>query len=314
MTTIQKVVLGVLAVGALVFGGLLVLRQEQIPEQSTGRGPEMIVADLKTLTAEVDALQSVAGADCTNRESVLGEINTLEKQLADLLQERKEWLDSVPELPELTPEMMGMENPLGRPGSEVPELTPDVPPLPDVDIEVLGSEAPELTSDVPPLPDVDIVVTDGEYIPELPHIDGGNPGSEVPELTSDVPPLPEIDEMNIINPNEYIFQMDDYARAIEEKLQALKTLCHKEESPVKKKVISDQCSDACKRHKDCAEYTEDVTPADLEDAYTACMEECATWPKEMITCINRVDIRTPNDCVSFVQCQLPQYYEKTYAQ
>jgi len=50
----------------------------------------------------------------------------------------------------------------------------------------------------------------------------------------------------------------------------------------------------------------------LTDAYNTCMEECPTWPKEMIKCINAVDIKTPNDCVSFVQCQLPQLYEERY--
>ena len=98
-------------------------------------------------------------------------------------------------------------------------------------------------------------------------------------------------------------------RKIKNLLQELKTLCPEEEN---KKVISDKCSDACQRHKDCAAYTEDVTAADLTDAYNTCMEECPTWPKGMIKCINAVDIKTPNDCVSFVQCQVPQLYEERY--
>jgi hypothetical protein len=254
---------------------------------------------------------------------------------------------NVPPLPDITPDNI-IESPI-RPGSEVPELTADVPPLPDIDfdnIEIIeapirpGLEAPELTPNVPPLPDVKIEVIGepSEYIPEMPEINTGRPGSEVPELTSDVPPLPEIDsdsieiidspgipgseipeltsdvpplpeisEDAIIDPNEYIFQMDDYEQKIQALLQELKDLC--KEDP---KVTSDKCSDACKRYKDCAAYTEDVTEADLIDAYDTCMEECVTWPQEKIKCINAITIKAPNDCVSFVNCQLPQHYEETY--
>jgi len=87
-------------------------------------------------------------------------------------------------------------------------------------------------------------------------------------------------------------------------------LC-KEEEPTTK-VVSDKCSDACQRYEDCASYTEDVTASDLDDAYNTCMEECGAWQKEMIQCINTIDIQTPNDCMGFVQCQLPQYYEEKY--
>ena len=68
----------------------------------------------------------------------------------------------------------------------------------------------------------------------------------------------------------------------------------------------------CQRHKECAAFTEDATPADLNDAYNTCMEECAAWPVEMVKCINAIDINVPNDCVGFLNCQLPQYYEEKY--
>ena len=103
--------------------------------------------------------------------------------------------------------------------------------------------------------------------------------------------------------------MGELERKIGDLLRELKALCKDEE---KKKVISDKCSDACQRYKDCAAYTEDVTPEDLNDAYDTCMEECPTWPKEMIKCINAIDIKIPNDCVSFLNCQVPQFYEETY--
>ncbi len=242
------------------------------------------------------------------------QIKSLEDELADLADRKQDWLDNVPQLPEGEPTSV---TPEGRPSSEVPELTSDVPPLPELGpdvVEVLGSEVPELTSDIPSLPDINIQVVDDfgrpvEYVPELPELNTGRPGSEVPELTSDIPSLPEIDEMNIVDPNEPIIKMAELEQKIKNLLQELKTLCPEEEN---KKAISDKCSDACQRHKDCAAYTEDVTVADLTDAYNTCMEECPTWPKEMIKCINAVDIKTPNDCVSFVQCQLPQLYEERY--
>ena len=82
-------------------------------------------------------------------------------------------------------------------------------------------------------------------------------------------------------------------------MEELKSLCSEDEQD-KKKVVSDKCSDACQRYKDCAAYGDDATPADLNDAYATCIEECATWPKDMVKCINAVDIKVPNDCVGFL--------------
>jgi len=170
---------------------------------------------------------------------------------------------------------------------------------------------PELTPNVPPLPEINIeTIEPADYIPEMPEINPGRPGSEVPELASDVPPLPEINEADIIDSNEPIFQMEDAAQKINDILQRLKALC-REDAPAKKPV-SDKCSDACQRHKECAAFTEDATPADLNDAYNTCMEECAAWPVEMVKCINAIDINVPNDCAGFLNCQLPQYYEEKY--
>jgi len=160
---------------------------------------------------------------------------------------------------------------------------------------------------VPPLPDID-----PDDIVMIPDADAGRPGSEMPELSSDVPPLPDIDDADIIDPDEYILQMAESEKKIINILQALKALCQEETEKPAPKTVSDKCSDACQRYKDCAAYTEDATPADLNDAYDTCLEECQTWPKEMIKCINAVEIKAPNDCVNFLPCQLPQFYEEKY--
>ena len=283
-------------------------------QKNTLDTPERIAADYQNLLDEAKRLEAAAGADCGNKKDINRQIEALENKLADLDARKKQWLDSVPELPDVELEIRDQNDP-NRPGSQVPELSSDVPPLPDVNVEVIpGSEVPELTSDVPPLPEINIeLIESADYIPEMPEIpeiNPGRPGSEVPELTSDVPPLPEIDETDIINPDEPIFQMEDAGQKINDILQRLKALCQ-EDAPVKKPV-SDKCSDACQRHKDCAAFTEDATPADLNDAYSTCMEECVAWPVEMVKCINAIDINVPNDCVGFLNCQLPQYYEEKY--
>jgi len=280
-------------------------------QKNTLDTPERIAADYQELLDEAKQLEAAAGADCGDKKDINRQIEELENKLADLEARKKQWLDSVPKLPDVEPEIRDQNDP-NRPGSEVPELTSDVPPLPDVNVEVIpGSAVPELTSNVPPLPEINIeTIEPADYIPEMPEINPGRPGSEVPELASDVPPLPEINEADIIDSNEPIFQMEDAAQKINDILQRLKALCQ-EDAPVKKPV-SDKCSDACQRHKDCAAFTEDATPADLNDAYSTCMEECVAWPVEMVKCINAIDINVPNDCVGFLNCQLPQYYEEKY--
>ena len=312
MNTLQKIIIGAVAVVGLAAAGFFLKNTLIDSGQKELDTPEKIVADYKDLLTEAEELQNSAGVNCGDKKETNKKIDALEKKLADLAERKKQWLDSVPKLPDVEPEVLSGDNPLGRPGSEVPELSSDVPPLPDINpevIEVPGSQVPELISDVPPLPDIGVEST--EYIPDMPEINPGRPGSEVPELTSDVPPLPEINDFNIIDPNENIFQMDDNAQNIKDILQALRYLC--QEAEPSQRVISDKCSDACERHKDCAAYTEDVTAEDLVDAYNTCMEECPTWPKAMVKCINTTEIKTPNDCVGFVQCQVPQFYEK-YAQ
>jgi len=313
MGIMQKISTGAAAAVILgVFAYLLLNKPGDSQPNNPLDTPEKIVSDYEGLLAEAEQAKN-SNADCGNKSGLAKQIKSLEDKLADLAGRKKGWLDSVPELPEVEPELIAAE---GRPGSEVPELTSDAPPLPEMGLKDMdsGSKAPEMTSDVPPLPDINIQVVDDsgnpvEYIPDLPEINTGRPGSEVPELTSDAPPLPEINELNITDPNEPIIKMAGLEQKIKDILQELKTMCPEEEN---KKVISDKCEDACGRHKKCAAFTEDATTADLADAYNACMEECAAWPKEMIKCINSMDIKIPNDCVNFVQCQLPQLYEERY--
>ena len=135
--------------------------------------PERIAADYQNLLDEAKRLEAAAGADCGDKKDINRQIEELKNKLADLEARKKQWLDSVPELPDVEPEIRDQNDP-NRPGSEVPELTSDVPPLPDVNVEVIpGSEVPELTSDVPPLPEIDpnsIIIEE-------------TPGSQVPELT-----------------------------------------------------------------------------------------------------------------------------------
>jgi len=320
-----KILIGGLSVVALGLSGYLAWDYWRDQYDNYSTNPNNIIADYQKLLTEAEALQTTIGGDCKDNQGSLDKIQSLENKLADLNQRKQKWLDSVPPLPDFDPDSLGGDDPRGRSGSEVPELLSDVPPLPDISDELIetppgrpGSEVPELSSDVPPLPDVKIeLIDDGEssseYIPEMPEINTGRPGSEVPELTPDVPPLPEIDEMDIINPDELIFQMAEHERKISEILTKLKELCKNEdEQNTEPKVISDKCSDACSRYRDCASYTEDVTPADLQDAYDTCMEECVTWPKEMIKCMNAIDIKNPNDCVVFLNCKLPQLYEERY--
>ncbi|HOZ56457.1 MAG: hypothetical protein BWY51_00554 [Parcubacteria group bacterium ADurb.Bin316] len=324
MSKMQKVIISVLSTVFLGVSGYFAWDYFSDSRQNrAGADPESIVANYKKLMEESEQLKVFVGDNCDNKKAINQQIKAMEKQLADLASRKEQWLSDAPPLPDVEPELISTEETSNRPGSEVPELTPDVPPLPDFEPELLetegrpGSEVPELTPDVPPLPDVNIEVTDDsgpldDYIPDMPEINTGRPGYEVPELTPDVPPLPDV-EMDIIDPNEYIFQMENYEQKIKNILQELAALCQEdEEEPMQKKIISDKCSDACQRHKDCSAFTDDVTSADLNDAYNTCIEECATWTKEMIKCINAIDIKAPNDCVGFLQCQLPQFYEEKY--
>lgn len=64
------------------------------------------------------------------------------------------------------------------------------------------------------------------------------------------------------------------------------------------------CPKACEKYKKCASYGDDISPADLEDAYASCMEVCATWNKSVSDCINQYPINTPADCGPMTACAL----------
>lgn len=346
MNTSQKIIVGA-AVVAITGGGLFALwnRYADPVKTVSPTNPEGIVADFAKLLNRVEELYQRVGENCDAAESVNHELAFLEKELADLSKRKQAWLDAVPPLPEMKVEV-ALDD---KPGSQTPELDntayqnlnkpkKEIPPLPDLNPQVVsesrpGSEVPDLDETayrypIPPLPNIEVETAPEDkmyqdrYIPEVPEIsqvnDSRRPGSEVPELTSGVPPLPDIGNVTVIDSSEPIYQMASYEHKIKTLLGAIKDLCKKEEPKAivsdKPKVISDKCEDACRRDKACAAFTEGVTPSDLQDAYDTCMEECLNqpWPKEMIKCMNSVEIKKPNDCVQFIQCQLPQFYENKY--
>jgi len=99
---------------------------------------------------------------------------------------------------------------------------------------------------------------------------------------------------------------------LEEQIKAtlnnLKSICEKkDEAPQQKEVISDSCDSACKKYSDCAGFTEDATKQDQQDAYDSCMEECKSWSKETVICINKKSIKNPADCGYLSQCALKEY-------
>ena len=156
MGIIQKVIMAAAAVALAVGGYFAANHFSDSNQKNTLDSPQNIAADYQKLLDEVNRLEVAAGADCGNKKDINRQIEALENKLADLDARKKQWLDSVPELPDVELEIRDQNDP-NRPGSQVPELSSDVPPLPDVNVEVIpGSEVPELTSDVPPLPEINI--------------------------------------------------------------------------------------------------------------------------------------------------------------
>lgn len=67
------------------------------------------------------------------------------------------------------------------------------------------------------------------------------------------------------------------------------------------------CDKACENYALCASYGDDVTPADVDDAYATCMEECAKWESENISCMAKATVHNPQDCLAVTMCGLNQY-------
>ncbi|MFH0891622.1 MAG: hypothetical protein V1867_02475 [Candidatus Falkowbacteria bacterium] len=280
MSTIKKVIMAFSAVVVLGLGGFLASEHFSDSGRERSGGSGNIVADYKDLLNEAERLKALAGENCENKKDMNQRIDGLEEKLADLAARKKAWLDNnpAPADGEFIPPIPGSEpldmvEPVPGPSGSADVDYGDIPPIP-------GSEPLDM-SESDPVPSAD-----GEFIPPI-------PGSEPLDMV-------EPSDFDMINTIE---------KDIISELNSLKALCNDEE---KKKAISDKCGDACQRHKDCAAYTEDATPGDLNDAYDACMEECAAWPKEMIKCINAIDIKAPNDCVSFLNCRVPQFFEEKY--
>ena len=70
-------------------------------------------------------------------------------------------------------------------------------------------------------------------------------------------------------------------------------------------INNDQgCPSACQKYKKCAGYGDDVTSADMEDAYNSCMEICGAWKEGTTKCINEQPINNPADCAHMSACAL----------
>ncbi len=96
----------------------------------------------------------------------------------------------------------------------------------------------------------------------------------------------------------------EYKKKVHEKLNNLFSYCR--EHPKKEKKPSGTCNKACLNYKACTSFTEDITPQDLEDAYTTCMEECTTRSKTTIDCMSQASIQTPGDCGKLL-CATKEY-------
>ena len=136
------------------------------------------------------------------------------------------------------------------------------------------------------------------------------------ESSNNVPPLPDLNEEDIEMVDYDIEKLKNLPTKIKSIIDTLKKLndtCNKKAMD----AISDKCEDACTRYKKCAAWS-DATAEDLADAYDSCMVECTGsetppgWSKKVIKCINAVEIKKPNDCVIFVNCQLPEQIENKY--
>ena len=137
------------------------------------------------------------------------------------------------------------------------------------------------------------------------------------ESSKNAPPLPNLNEEDIEMVDYDIEKLKNLPTKIKSIIDTLKKLndtCNKKAMD----AISDKCEDACVKYKKCAAWS-DATAEDLADAYDSCMVECTGsetplgWSKKVIKCINAVEIKKPNDCVIFVNCQLPEQMENKYA-
>lgn len=65
------------------------------------------------------------------------------------------------------------------------------------------------------------------------------------------------------------------------------------------------CVRACENYTVCVSYGDDISPADIHDAFASCMEVCGTWEKSAIDCLANTSIIRPGDCAAQTACLLP---------
>lgn len=75
----------------------------------------------------------------------------------------------------------------------------------------------------------------------------------------------------------------------------------------KKTAVS--CDKACRNYVVCASYGDNISQADLNDAYASCLEICGTWTAEQRSCMSRTAINRPSDCAAQTACILPAVRE-----
>jgi|GEM_PF-2016657 len=78
----------------------------------------------------------------------------------------------------------------------------------------------------------------------------------------------------------------------------------------KPKPINPKCHKACTNYKKCTGYADDATPADTQEAYKTCMQECQGWSTKTIKCMSKVRVRKAADCMAVSRCGLFEYTGK----
>jgi hypothetical protein len=344
MTLIQKILIGVAAM--IIAGGSVYLAFNQInKEEFKNDNLQKIVADYESLLNEAEKIQT-SSSDCSNK-NLSQDIKNLEEKLSKLNKRAKTWWENRPKLPDIPSDIIDEQN---KTEIESPKLTDEqekqikedlfgskessnnVPPLPDLPEEV-KIESPKLTDEqekqikedlfgskessnnVPPLPDLpeEVKIESPKLTDEQEkQIKEDLFGSK--ESSNNVPPLPDLNIEVVDYDIEKLKNLPTKIKNIIDTLKKLNDTCNKKAMD----AVSDKCEDACARYKKCAAWPDHTTPEDLADAYDSCMVECTGsetppgWSKKVIKCINAVEIKKPNDCVVFVNCQLPEQIENKY--
>jgi len=305
MTLIQKILIGVAAM--IIAGGSVYLAFNQInKEEFKNDNLQKIVADYESLLNEAEKIQT-SSSDCSNK-NLSQDIKNLEEKLSKLNKRAKTWWENRPKLPDIPSDIIDEQN---KTEIESPKLTDEQEK--QIKEDLFGSK--ESSNKVPPLPDLpeEVKIESPKLTDEQEkQIKEDLFGSK--ESSNKVPPLPDLNIEVVDYDIEKLKNLPTKIKNIIDTLKKLNDTCNKKAMD----AVSDKCEDACARYKKCAAWPDDATPEDLADAYDSCMVECTGsetppgWSKKVIKCINAVEIKKPNDCVVFVNCQLPEQIENKY--